>query len=30
MVHLQSASAIDPAKFPSSYRWDSLVRKHHE
>jgi len=30
MVHLLAGSAIDPAKYPFSYRWDTAVRKHFE
>lgn len=30
MVHLQSTSAVDPARFPNSFRWDNLVRKHFD
>jgi len=30
MVHLLVGSAVDPARFPGSYRWDTLVRKHFQ
>ena len=29
MVNLLSGSAVDQNKYPHSYKWDTLVRKHH-
>ena len=29
MVNLLSGSGINQAKYPTSFDWDTLVRKHH-